>query len=369
MRFTPLDYLKENSLLAQNLTNIKNQILLRKNAKLSSKNVERIRALGFKSLYTKTPEEEALLEEDVKDIIDPIVRKKAIHDIKKCIQSFEDQISKQKKELIYGKAGQELVEIMGTVSSTLVDEILNSADLKISIMDLKSESDYDYEHAVNTAVLSIMTAVKKGMNVIDIQNIAKAALLANIGYKDISSDVYHHDGPLTDSQRYTIQKHPEYSHALLSKNTNLNAHVRTAILQHHERMDGSGYPNNLTSDDIHDYAKIIMIADVYDAMTSDRIHRSAFLHNEVLEYIMGNAGSLFDFDYANIFIRCIVPYPAGTYVQLSDHSKAIVLKNNPSHPLRPVIRRFNGTTVDMTEKGLIDLLEKRNLTIEKIIYD
>lgn len=369
MRFIPLEFLKENTVLAENLTNIKNQILLRKNVLLSPKHVKRIQALGFKSLYVKKPEEEALLEEDIKDIIDPVIRKKAVYDIKECMIEFQEQISKQKQELVYGKAGQALMDIMGNVSETLIDEILNSDDLKVSIMDIKSENDYEYEHAVNTAVLSIMTAVKKGMNVKDIQNIAKVALLANIGYKNIPSDIYMHENDLTLEQRQAMNKHPEHSHLILSSNTNLNASVRTAILQHHERIDGSGYPNGTKGNDIHLYAKIVMIADVYDAMTSDRKHRDAFLHNEALEYIMGNAGRLFDFELANIFTRCIVPYPAGTYVLLSNGSKGIVLKNNPSHPLRPVIRLFIDGKIDESEQGLVNLLEKHNLTIDRIIFE
>jgi HD-GYP domain-containing protein (c-di-GMP phosphodiesterase class II) len=369
MRFIPLDFLKDNTMLAENLVNIKNQILLRKNVVLNSKNISRIKALGFKSLYVKNPDEEDILEEEVKDIINPEIRKKAVFDIKDSMERFTEEINKQKQQLVYGNSGQELLEVIDHVSESLIDEILNSSDLKISIMDIKSENDYLYEHAVNTAVLSIMLAVKKGLNIKEIRNIAIASLLINVGYKYFSKDLYDHPGPLTDDAWREMRQHPVHGHEILTGNTTLNSHVRTIVLHHHERIDGSGYPGGLKNNDIHPHAKIVMLADVYDAMTSDRKHRSAFLHNEVIEYIMGNAGRLFDFELSNIFSRCIVPYPAGTHVLLSDGRKGIVLKNNNSHPLRPVIRIIKDNKLDESPEGHIDLMKTHNLTIEKIVYD
>lgn len=369
MRFKPIEYLKENEVLAENIVNISNQILLRKDALLSSKSMERIKALGFKSLYVKNPEEEALLEEEVKDIIDPALRKRAVLDVKECVDTFFASVSKQKQQLMFGDSGQALIDTLDQVSGSLIDEILNSQDLTISIMDIKSESHYLYEHAINTAVLAIMLGAKIGLNVNDMKNIAIASMLINIGYKNIDQEVYDHADPLTEGQWAQIKQHPILSYEILTNNTSLNAHIKTIVIQHHERLDGSGYPKGLTSADIHPHTKIVMIADVYDAMTSDRKHRLAYPHNEVVEYIMGNAGTLFDFDLASTFTRCVILYPAGSYVLLSNGLKAVILKNHPKHPLRPIVRTFKHGILNNEADGYIDLLETHNLTIQKIIYD
>ncbi|MBF4692624.1 HD-GYP domain-containing protein [Fusibacter ferrireducens] len=369
MRFKPIEYLKENEVLAENIVNISNQILLRKNAIVNSKSIERIKALGFKSLYVKNPDEEEILEEEIKDIIDPAIRKKAVFDVKTCVDEFFSSLSKQKQQLVFGDSGQALIDTLDQVSSSLIDEILNSQDLTISIMDIKSESYYLYEHAINTAVLAIMLGAKIGLNTKDMRNIAIASILINIGYKNIPQEVYEHSEPLSESQWAEIKKHPKYSYDILSNNTSFNAHIKSIVLQHHERLNGSGYPNGLVGSEIHPHTKIVMLADVYDAMTSDRKHRLAHPHHEVVEYIMGSAGTLFDFDLASTFCRCIILYPAGSYVLLSNGLKAVILKNHASHPLRPIVRTFKNGKLNNAPDGYIDLLETHNLTIQKLIYD
>ncbi|GAU79945.1 hypothetical protein [Fusibacter sp. 3D3] len=192
MRFKPIEYLKENEVLAENIVNISNQILLRKNAIMNSTSIKRIKALGFKSLYVKNPDEEDLLEEEIKDIINPAIRKKAVYDVKECVDTFFSSISKQKQQLVFGDSGQALIDTLDQVSESLIDEILGSQDLTISIMDIKSESYYLYEHAINTAVLAIMLGAKIGLNMNDLRNIAIASMLINIGYKNMPKEIYAH---------------------------------------------------------------------------------------------------------------------------------------------------------------------------------
>lgn len=369
MRFKPLDNLTEDEVLAENLVNLNNQILLKKNATLNDKTTQRIKNMGFKSLYIKNAEEEAYLEEEVKDIINPEIRKRAISDVKDCMDTFYQELNKQKQQLVYGDSGRELISSIDRVSESLIDEILNSTDLTISIMDIKTDSHYQYEHAINTAVLSIMLSVKMGLTMVDMKNVAIASLLANIGYKDLPKEIFESDDPLTLEHWKLIKEHPKIGYDILTNNTNLNAHIKTIVLQHHERIDGSGYPNGLKENEIHPLAKVLMLTDVYDAMTSDRPYRNAYPHNEALEYIMGNAGRLFDFNLANAFSRCIIPYPAGTHVLLSNNQKAVVLKNNRSYPLRPVIRLFKYGKIDTSDAGYINMFETQNLTITKIIYE
>lgn len=369
MRFKPLDFLIDGEILAENLVNINNQTLLKKNATLTAKIAERIKNLGFKSVYTKMPDEEDILEEEVKDIINPEIRRKAIFDVKECIDTFQSQISTQKQALVYGDTGQGLVQTLGDVSDSLIEELMSSDDLKVSIMDIKSESHYMYEHAINTAVLSIMISLKMGLSSKDMRNIAIAALLANIGYTQIPSTLYDHERPLDEAAWQEVKQHPRISYDILTNNTNLNAHIKSMVIQHHERIDGSGYPFGIPASALHPYSKIVMVADVYDAMTSDRKYRLAHPHNEALEYIMANAGKLFDFEVTRIFSRCIVPFPAGSYVKLSDGTKAIVLRNNPSHPMRPVLRAFKHGLLDTSPEGYIDLMTRHNLTILGIVFE
>ena len=157
-----------------------------------------------------------------------------------------------------------------------------------------------------------------------------------------------------------MQSHPEISRQLLNDNTQANAFIKNIVLKHHERMDGSGYPNKLKAHEIDKYTKIVMIADVYDAMTSDRPHRKAHTPSDAIEYIMGPS-NLFDHDSAFAFSRNIVPYPPGDLVELSDGSVALVLNSNELMPLRPVVRVISGSKMN----EVIDLKKQYNIVIKK----
>ena len=112
-----------------------------------------------------------------------------------------------------------------------------------------------------------------------------------------------------------------------------------------------------------------MVADVYDAMTPDRKYRNAYPHHEVIEYIMGCAGKIFDFDIAQVLSRSVTPYPVGSYVKLSNNQKGVVLKNDPTHPLRPLVRTFGVSNYTERESYQIDLMDVHNVTIDDLIYD
>lgn len=154
----------------------------------------------------------------------------------------------------------------------------------------------------------------------------------------------------------------------INDNTTFNAHVKSIIMHHHERINGTGYPNGLMGSDIHPLAKIVMLADVYDAMTSDRPHRLAHTQQEALEYIMAQAGEIFDFNIANAFSRKLVPYPVDSYVMLSNLEEGVVVRNNPNHPLRPIIRITSQSMDEAMQNSSIDLLEHNNIVIKKNIY-
>jgi len=369
MRFIPLYLLKGNEILAESIVNIKGQVLLQKNSILTEKNITRIKRLGIKSIYVKDPEIEDLLQEDVKDIIKPEVRKNAVYHVKKGIDDFYSSISKQSTKSNYSEMGEQLHDQLISVTSDLVDEVMKTKDIRISLMDIKSEDYYQHEHSVNTAVLSIVIGTKLGLKSSDLKDLAFGALMMNIGFNDIHREVFDHEEQLSDSQRTAVNTHPTSSYKHITENTTFNGHVKSIILQHHERINGSGYPNGLMEDKINRLAKIVMVADVYDAMTSDRKHRCAYPHNEVIEYILGNAGVLFDFEAASVLCKSVTPYPVGAYVRLSNSQKGVVLKNSTSHPLRPLIRTFGVSDYTNRASFTLNLMDVHNVTVSNIIYD
>ncbi|MBN2794935.1 MAG: HD-GYP domain-containing protein [Clostridia bacterium] len=370
MRFVPIKHLNGDERLAVNITTAAQQTLVRKGTVLNQKIIDRIKKYGVQSVYVESQLDDQADDQDVvKDVIEPEVRSQSVHNIMKAIDRFQSRIIHEKKALKYGDAGQDLFEGIKGISSDLIHEIMLSKNARVMMNDIKTGSDYHYKHSVNVAVLSLIIGTEMGLNSKDLENLAFGALLLDFGINQIDKNVLYKEEKLSDEEMVLLKTHVSKGYEFLNNNTTFNAHVKSIVMHHHERMDGSGYPNGLTGDEIHPLARIVMIADVYDALTSDRPHRSAYNQHEAVEYIMAHAHNHFDFKIANIFARKIMPYPVGTYVKLSNNQQGVILKNNPQHPLRPVVRTFGKSKYDDSNAIKLDLLENNNVIIEKIIYN
>lgn len=367
MRFVPVKHLDGKENLALNITNANMQTLLKKGATLSPKILDRIQKSGVQSVYVSDPAVDDLIDEDVHDTISPELRSASVNQVMKSFDRFQSRVQEQRKVMKYGDSGQDLFGSIKDISNDLINEILLSKNTRVMMNDIKTTSDYHYKHSVNVAVLSLIIGTEMGLSTIDLQNLAYGALLSDFGMNFIDEAILLKEDQVTASEFKKIMEHVETGYGHINENTVFNAHVKSIIMHHHERMDGSGYPNGLKGDEIHPLARIVMIADVYDAMTSDRPYRLAHTQHEAIEYIMAHADTHFDFKIANIFARKIVPYPVGTYVMLSTDQQAVVIRNNNQHPLRPVVRLFNGRDLDENAEEM-NLLIYNNVTIKYIIY-
>ena len=149
-----------------------------------------------------------------------------------------------------------------------------------------------------------------------------------------------------------VKTHSQLGYDKLKGNINISSKTKMGVYMHHENMNGSGYPLGLRGDQIYMFAKIIHIADVYDAITNDRPYKKAQSPQEALEFLMNNAGKLFQPEYVRAFITYIPIYPKGRNVILSDDSVAVVVENRQYHTLYPVVRRLSdGETIDLSEQA------------------
>ncbi len=367
MRFIPIDMLKGDEILGVSIINANNQVLMQEGTKLTDSYINRIRNHGIQSVYIQD-EYHGLPNNSVSDTIAPVIRNNSIYEVKRNFEVFEHKIKRQKLESKYSDTGSSLHSAIKNISGNLIDAILSSKNIEIAMQDIKSLTEYNYQHSVNVAVLSLVLGVELGLSSYELENLAFGALLIDCGYQWIDKKLLLKQDKYTCKDYDEVKKHVVFGYTKINENTILNAHVKSIIMHHHERIDGSGYPKGLTDKEIHPLAKIVMIADVYDALTSDRPYRRAYSQHEALEYIMANAGKAFDFKLVNLFSRKIIPYPIGTYVLLSNNQKGIITENNISFPLRPIIRTFGKCSYTGKNTVLLDLLANSNVTIKKIIY-
>jgi HD-GYP domain-containing protein (c-di-GMP phosphodiesterase class II) len=173
---------------------------------------------------------------------------------------------------------------------------------------------------------------------------------------------------LTKKDKSEVMKHPVWGYKFLKENHLISPMTRAVVLQHHERLDGSGYPRGLEGEKILDLAQIVAIADTFDALTSDRPYRKALLPKYALDYITSKTGVIATTDIIKRFTEIIVPYPNGTIIKLNDGRFAIVSKQNKGYPLRPKIALIEETDGKIN-KTPINLLKENSLTIDTIEYE
>jgi HD-GYP domain-containing protein (c-di-GMP phosphodiesterase class II) len=198
-----------------------------------------------------------------------------------------------------------------------------------------------------------------------------SAILHDIGKIFINKKIINKPGVLTDEEFEEMKKHSQLGFDYAKEKFQLPPASYTGIIDHHEKFNGMGYPNRKSGSQISLFGRIITLADVFDALSSERPYRPAMKPSEAMEYIMGNSDTMFDPKIASIFIRKIAPYPVGTTVKLSNDCTAIVLENYESVCLRPRVRviKDNGTDVKPYELDLKNDFSVLNVVIEDVVND
>lgn len=159
---------------------------------------------------------------------------------------------------------------------TMLEVLIKNGTLYNCLSTLSPEQYSFQTHAVNVSILSAMLGYNMKLDVAELRNLALASLLHDIGKKNIPKSILDKDGPLSEDEFKTVRKHPELSDNILRENKIIDPKILSAIKYHHERLDGSGYPAGLKGNKIHNYAQIIGVCDVFDALTAERTFRAKY---------------------------------------------------------------------------------------------
>ncbi|MCC5912048.1 MAG: HD-GYP domain-containing protein [Clostridiaceae bacterium] len=361
MRYVPIEYAREGDFLAQPILSDTGLILLSKGARLTEGLIKKIKKQGFYSIYIL----DKVSDEEIEDIIKPQVRQQAASVIKKIVGNVplvEESLSINKK-----KETQQSLGELGELMKLIVDDVFNQKDLVLNLVDIKSVDDYTYQHSVNVMLNAIVLGMGIGLNRNELYDLATGAAVHDVGKVFVPVDILKKPKLLTPEEFEVIQQHTSRGYNFLKDYSDFPAPVRIVSLQHQEKVDGTGYPMQLKGKDIHIYARITAISDVYDALTSDRHYRRALPGSEALEYIMGSSGRHFDAELVKTFVAKVNPYPVGTLVRLNNGMEGVVEKVNGEMHLRPIVKILN---IQGKEAApfLCDLLKEYTLVIEDIIY-
>lgn len=370
MRLVPIEFAKPGDCLAKTIFDNDGRILLREGVALTEAFLVRIRRLQIYSIYINDQYSETMIE----DVIKPELRQNAIKAIKETFYSFEKYSlysnNTNFNEKKFAKEKQAYFESIGSIAKDIIDEIISKKNVMINLVDIKSMDNYTYQHSVNVAIISLVLGVQLQLNQNELYTLCMGALIHDIGKVLIPKDIVLKPGPLTDEEFNTIKEHTTKGYDYLKGCLEISAPARIVALQHHEKMNGKGYPDSVKDISINRFARIVAIADVYDALTSDRPYRKAMSPNDAVEYILSHGDTEFDYEMVKAFSKAVVPYPPGTLVKLSTGDIAVVTAVFPNYPLRPQVKIIKkGTNIYSQEVGsTVSLIEQLGIVIENVEF-
>ncbi len=249
------------------------------------------------------------------------------------------------------------------VAQEISSEIASDPEILLQIATLKSFDDYTFTHTVHVAIYSAFLFKIKGASQEDIYQITLAGLLHDIGKIDVPDSILNKPGKLNPEEWEIMKKHVDYGVERLKKIKDLNEDIIEAVAQHHEKIDGSGYPRGLKSSQIHPWARVLTIIDIYDAVTTDRVYRKAFLPHTGVELLMSQVNQV-DVRDLHTFYYNIPFYPVGSLVKLNTGETGKVIHIMSELPLRPIIQTFDAGG---NPSRMVDLTEELSTFIEGVI--
>lgn len=255
----------------------------------------------------------------------------------------------------------------GSFNQSVVDDILQPTlstldkhkDVVTLLLLLDREDNYTYNHSLQVGMLSYYLASWLGYSKTECYEIGRAGYLIDIGKCRISPAILNKPGKLTPEEYEEIKLHTVYGYEIIQNSMN-DPFTALVALQHHEREDGSGYPKQLTKTDIHPYAQIAAVADIYSAMTTHRVYQSKQELISVLREINSLSFGKLNGKPVQAFINHLMPNFIGKRVLLSTGDMGVIVMNNPLDVFRPLVQ---------SEGKFLDLSRERKIAVVEIYME
>jgi len=276
-------------------------------------------------------------------------------------ESFLEAVRDYKKEFSAWQAGLPLdITKIRAIILPLIEKFDRNIGELFSLHHLSTEKEYLFQHSIAVGLLSAFIGKKLNYQKGDIVQLALAGCLADCGMAKIPSHLLNKSGALTSAEFEEIKNHPTYSYKMVQGSPLLRDASKIGVFQHHERLDGSGYPLGEKSEKIHSFAKIIAVADIFHAMTSARLYRKKQSPFKVLEMIIQDNFGKFDIPAIKALQSGIMNCSIGSKVRLSDGQIAEILFIEEKSPTRPLVKILKS-------EEIIHLEKNRDIFIEEII--
>lgn len=273
-----IEDLKPGMKLAKTVYSPEGLILVRANTEITDHIITKLKHLGLPAAYIKTTPDHALPE---------LVSEATRADLIKSLSKLDAEIRS-------GKNVQANLLSSKRPLYDLVDEIVSNPKNVLGMTDIRFRHDYIFGHSVHVSIIAVKIGLNLEYNQLKLADLAVGALFHDIGMTKIPLEILDKIGGLTDEELKLVHTHPEEGYMMLKQNPSISASSAHVAYQHHERFNGTGYPRGLAGDTIHEFARIVAVADVYDSMTTEKLYRRAKTPIEAMNFIKANRGIEFD---------------------------------------------------------------------------
>lgn len=353
MRFEWVKNLKGDEVLGRSVTDSLGNTLLTPGTRLNQAYIKKLEQQGIFSLYVQ--------DDSLKDIV---------QDEKAAGLKYAamNKLPELFKCLAYGRPS-DILDSYNAVKE-LIDYIIEEGDVKTNLFEINKYDNYTYVHCIDTGMMATFLGMAINMPKEELRLLGEGAVLHDIGKIIIPEKIINKNGPLTSEEYEIVKKHPMYGYRILKQSKIQNSIILDIVCNHHEKYNGTGYPNGKSGKELSIFSKIVTLCDIFTALSSNRSYRNRFNPNEAYEYILSNSGVLFDPEIVNIFKKAFAIYPLGCHVKLSNNVEGFIVSQNPNFPDRPVVRViYDNITGERIPFYDINLMTNLNLTICNVLIN
>ncbi|SDE63479.1 HD-GYP domain, c-di-GMP phosphodiesterase class II (or its inactivated variant) [Paenibacillus sp. UNCCL117] len=341
MRYVHIENVESGQYLGRTIFTASGSVLLSEGVQLTVFMITTLKRIGVTMIYIQDKQfEDIEIPEVVSEETKRMVMKR-MNDTFDSIRSGKELSTKQLSQSI----------------DSLLEEVMSNREVLVQLSDIRTEDNEMYVHALNVCTMSTLIGINMGLASQQLKELAIGALLHDVGKLELTTDDASDDPKKHHAWRgFDVLKHKrEFS--LLS------AHV---AFQHHETLDGEGWPRGLGGDEIHQYAKIVAVANTYDNLLFDLTEGRRMLPHDACERIVAMAGKKLDHEAVIQFLRTVSVYPTGTSVRLTTRETGVVVGQHRGLPGRPVVRvvKSSGDELDVKE---VDLAKHTTVFIESVL--